>query len=432
MKDFDLDKIKKIAKTGDIRTDLARRTVVANGIYFSSEDRGFSRNLPQTWNLELETSNIKDQKGAGLCWLFAELNQIRHQVESAKKIKNMDFSETFNFFYDKLEKSNAFLDLVWKFRKSSLSSRENCFIFDHPQGDGGWATLADNLIDKYGLVPQNVMPESENTRMTRNLDNVLTRILRRGGIKIREISSEADFIAQKNEILADVYRVLSISLGEPPKKFSWSYRDDKKKIKKFSGTPKEFANWLGVGKLSKKHVQIQDIPTLEYGKMYQEKHARLMSGEQLPYLNLPISEIKPLILTQLKRGEGVTADIASSRDMTTKNQGVMDEKVYDLDNLFGVKFDISRKDVVRSHEDLADHDVLIVGADVSRGAAKWYKIENSWGTKVGNDGFWAMSDSWADEHLSGVVLNSEYLPENIKKMLDDEPISLEWWEEYGE
>ena len=98
MKDFDLDKIKKIAKTGDIRTDLARRTVVANGIYFSSEDRGFSRNLPQTWNLELETSNIKDQKGAGLCWLFAELNQIRHQVESAKKIKNMDFSETFIHF----------------------------------------------------------------------------------------------------------------------------------------------------------------------------------------------------------------------------------------------------------------------------------------------------------------------------------------------
>ena len=49
---------------------------------------------------------ITNQKQSGRCWLFATLNTAR--VEAMKKydIDSLEFSQTYLFFWDKLERSN--------------------------------------------------------------------------------------------------------------------------------------------------------------------------------------------------------------------------------------------------------------------------------------------------------------------------------------
>lgn len=439
MKDLDLEHIKKAAKANTKKADLARRTTTANGIFFSAEDRAFSRKLPQTWNLTIETSSITNQKISGRCWLFASLNHLRHNVERDFKIKTFELSQTYNYFYDKLEKSNVFLELAWKYRGEKLSSRLNG-IFSHPQTDGGYWQEAAALVDKYGVVPQSVMPESENASDSRNLNQILDRVLRKGGLKIRDCKNRAQMESLKGAILADVYRILSISLGEPPKNFSWSYessddkKSDKPKIHKFRGTPQEFAKKFGLADLREKYVSLANRPTLKYGKVYAEKDDWAITGDHVPELNLKTSDLKPLIVKQLREKESVLFTGESRRDMAGKNQGVMDPEVFDVSNLFDVDFTISQKDRARSHEDLSDHEMLIVAADTAKRAgedfARFYKVENSWGKDVGDGGFWVMSDAWVNEYLESVVIRKDLLPENIAAMLTQEPIYIYGWEEW--
>ncbi len=437
MEKFDAGEIRKIAKINTRKTELARRTTTANGIAFSAEDRAFSRKLPQTWNLEIETSDVTNQKISGRCWLFASLNHLRHNVEREQKMKNFELSETYNYFYDKLEKANNFLEKVWAFRDEKLSSRHN-EIFENPETDGGWWDEAAALVDRYGAVPKSVMPESSNTGDSRNLNTILTRILRRSGLKIRRANSLDAAQKIKRETLADVYRVLSISLGEPPKTFSWSFatgNGKKKKIHRFHGTPQDFARRFGLENLREKYVKLMSFPTLEYGKIYASKFSEALAGERFAALNVDVATLKPLIIASLKAKESVPVALESQRDMTAKNQGVMDPRVFDFENLFDVNFDISRRDRAMSGEDVSDHEMLIVGADLGRkrGAdfARFYKVENSWGKDVGDGGFWAMSDAWADEYLESIVVKREILPENLRKKLAQEPILLEGWQWSG-
>jgi bleomycin hydrolase len=256
--------------------------------------------------------------------------------------------------------------------------------------------------------------------------------LRRGGIKIREISDLDKMRTEKSKILADVYRVLSITLGEPPQKFNWSYRDNKKRIHKFSGSPLDFAKQFDIANVSQKYVMLRDTPTLDYGKIYCDRDDDVLVGDRGPWLNIEFAKFRPLILNQLRKKEGVVVYIVSGRDITSTNQGVMDPQAYDFANLFGVNFDISRENRKRSHENTEDHAVLIIGADAPHGVARWYKIENSWGDKIGDKGFWAMSSAWADEYMSGAVIRRDLLPDEIANAINQKPIALDPWGEYGE
>ena len=176
----DLAGFAKIADTPKLR--LATRAATTNGIASASENNMLSRDLPETFSLEIETSSVTNQKDSGRCWLFATLNQIRHQIEKTHKIERVELSETYNYFYDKLEKANRFCELAIRFAGDVIDSRDNCYLFNCPQGDGGFWTGAASLIKKYGVVPVEIMPESENTKNSEMLNATLDRRLRRGGL----------------------------------------------------------------------------------------------------------------------------------------------------------------------------------------------------------------------------------------------------------
>ena len=110
------DLLANFAKTADTpKLKLATRAATTNGLAKASEKHDLSRDLPQTFSLEIATSAATDQKNSGRCWLFATLNQLRHQIEKSQNVETVELSETYNYFYDKLEKANRFLTLIVRF-----------------------------------------------------------------------------------------------------------------------------------------------------------------------------------------------------------------------------------------------------------------------------------------------------------------------------
>jgi aminopeptidase C len=106
------------------------------------------------------------------------------------------------------------------------------------------------------VVPQTIYPESAHSSSSGPLNKLLKTKLREHALILRNLSSslrsseqlsEADVIAtlrsKKEELLHEVYNVMSATLGAPPQpndKFVWDYYDKDEKPVRWEGTAKEF------------------------------------------------------------------------------------------------------------------------------------------------------------------------------------------------
>ena len=57
----------------------------------------------------VRTKGITDQQQSGRCWLFTGLNVMRSRMITKYNLGAFEFSQSYCFFYDQLEKSNLFL-----------------------------------------------------------------------------------------------------------------------------------------------------------------------------------------------------------------------------------------------------------------------------------------------------------------------------------
>ena len=72
--------------------------------------------------------------------------------------------------------------------------------------------------------------------------------------------------------------------------------------------------------------------------------------------------------------------------------------------------------------------MVFVGVDVvDEKPVKW-RVENSWGTKTGNGGYWALYDTWFDNHVYNVIVKKKYVPKDILKIYEQEPIVVPPWD----
>ncbi len=58
-------------------------------------------------------------------------------------------------------------------------------------------------------------------------------------------------------------------------------------------------------------------------------------------------------------------------------------------------------------------------------------MENSWGTDLGDKGFFVMDDEWFDEYMYQVVVHRRHLPEALAVALSQPPIELDPWDPMG-
>ncbi|MCF6237236.1 MAG: hypothetical protein L3J79_00215 [Candidatus Marinimicrobia bacterium] len=222
------------AKTFELDdTNIARQNALANNSIRSlSIDQATRIKQQHLFSHKIEVKGISNQKSSGRCWLFAGLNILRPTMIDRYDLEDFEFSQNFLFFYDKLEKSNLFLNQMILMRERDIHDRELEFLLDSPIGDGGQWNMVVDLVAKYGLVPMTAMPETFASSNTGDMNRLLRKRLRKAAAAIRSADAPAKRVAIHQKTMTDIYRILALSLGQPPQTFTWQYEDEDKKLSK--------------------------------------------------------------------------------------------------------------------------------------------------------------------------------------------------------
>lgn len=439
MKAITPEMTKKFAKgfEENNKQQALQRAVVKNGITASAENVAAHVSNTPVFSIDLTTGKVSNQKQSGRCWMFAALNTFRHKLLNQFHLKEFELSQNYTFFWDKYEKANYFYENIIATGNDALDSRKVAFLLTTPQQDGGQWDMIVSLFQKYGVVPKSVMPESANSSNSRDLNNYLNKLLRKDATVLREMiagGETAEAIqAKKEEMLEGIYQFLSISLGTPPKEFDFEYRDEENNYHIDQQlTPQLFYDkYIGV-KLDD-YVSIINAPTKDkpFDRSYTvEMLGNVVGGKEVRYLNVDMSTFKQLAIAQLEQGESVWfgCDVGQS---STRDSGVMALDVYDMDDLFDVDFTMTKAQRLDYGESLMTHAMVLTGVDLVDGKSTKWKVENSWGEKVGNKGFFVMSDDWMNEYTYQIVVRKDLLSKEQLQAFNEEPIVLAPWDPMG-
>lgn len=419
------------------KQNALQRGVVKNGITASAETiQGHVNNVP-VFSVDVTTGKVSNQKQSGRCWMFAALNTFRHKMLNAFNLKDFELSQNHTFFWDKYEKANYFYENVLATAQEPLSSRKVAFLLQTPQQDGGQWDMIVSIFQKYGVVPKAVMPESSNSSNSRDLNNYLNKKLRKDAGTLRQLvadgQSEAAIQEAKEGMLQEIYNFLATSLGTPPETFDFEYRDEEKNYHIDRRlTPQTFYDkYVGVD--LDDYVSIINAPTADkpYNKSYTvEMLGNVVGGKEVKYLNVDMETFKKLAIAQLEQGESVWfgCDVGQS---STRDSGIMALDAFDMNDLFDIDFTMTKAQRLDYGESLMTHAMVLTGVDIVDGKSTKWKVENSWGEKVGTNGFFVMSDEWMDEYTYQIVVRKEFLTAEQLAAFEAEPQVLAPWDPMG-
>lgn len=415
-------------------TDVALiNAVTHNDIKKLAESRANEGAITHFFSNRVTAKGITNQKSSGRCWLYTGLNTLRPMVQEKYNLNEFEFSQTYNFFWDQFEKTNLFYEIVISTANKPMDDREVEWLFKNAIGDGGqWTTFADNIM-KYGLVPTSAMPDTYQSEKTAMMSRLLRRKLREDGLRLREVANSRMSEEAKQDVklkmLADIYRILVLSLGEPPTEFSWQYKDKDDKVSESQlFTPIQFYNTL-IGVDLNDYVMIMNDPVKEYNKLYEVQYDRnLVEGGNWKYINLTNDKIKEFASRSIIANEAMYFSCDVGKQLNIKD-GVLDINNYNYNDLFGVDFNMEKKQRIETFESGSTHGMALIGVNIlPDGSIDSWLLENSWGAEKGNKGYLTMIDTWFDEYMFRIVIHKKYIDEDVLKILEQKPIILPPWD----
>ncbi|MBF0770710.1 aminopeptidase [Lactobacillus johnsonii] len=410
---------------------IAELAVVNNGVQKASFNGEGIRDLNRTFSIEIPTDNVTDQKQSGRCWLFAALNVLRHKFAKQYHTKNFTFSQSYLFFWDRIERANIFFNHILETADKPVDDRTVHFYLQAPDTDGGQWHMAISLIRKYGLVPTYAQDESFTANNTAAFNQALNMKLREDGLVLRKLAQAGknDEIEQKRqEYLSEIYRMAVIAFGQPVQKFDLEFKDDDGNYKLDQNiTPLDFFHNYFEDDLDD-YVVLFNAPDHEYDKLYAFPFEdNVEGGSPVRFLNTKIENLKEAAIKQLKDGETIWfgCDVGKQSD---RQKGILAADLYETDTIFGIETKLNKKERLQTGASGSTHAMTFVGVDVVDGKPRQWKVENSWGTKVGDKGYFVMDDKWFDEYLFKVVVKKQYLPEKLVKIAESEATPVPCWD----
>ena len=434
-----LDKFKK-STLDNSKLRLARNASIRNDVIELTMDWEHFRKLDHSFS-EIVSGEmpVTNQKSSGRCWGFAGLNLFRFYIGRKHNLKNFEFSQSYFMFWDKLEKANYFLECIIDSASEDWNSRMVMHLLSNPIEDGGQWDMWVSLIDKYGVIPQSEMSESFSSSQSATMNRMIARKLRENAKDLRQnigkgVSIE-DLESIKTDMLEEIYKMLTMHIGTPPTSFNWQTHDKKKKFISFENlTPKSFFD-NHVGLNLDEYVCLINCPMedKEYRKVYTvEALGNVVEGNSVRYLNVTSEEMKAASASSIKDDHPVWfgCDVGKHFD---RKIGVMDIDLFDFNSFYQSEFSMNKADRLQYGESQMTHAMLFTGVDLDANdkPIKW-RVENSWGDKVGEKGYHIMSDKWFDEYNYEVVVHKDYLSDDLYNLYkNEEAIALKPWDPMG-
>ena len=417
--------LKNVISSVDI-TELQNRDIVTqrNNIFYKKIDTD---------------TTITNQENSGRCWIFSFLNLLRlNMIKKYKLPHDFELSQTYLFFWDKLEKSNLFLKHIIETKNLEVDNRLVNHFLKEPTNDGGQWNMLVNLVNKYGVIPKTTMNETYHSRNSENINTILNNRLREYAYQIRNNNG----IHKKmiDNYLTEIYKLLVYFLGEPPTKITWKYysKDKEGEYTKYNAiydiTPLDFYHKYIETDIND-YVVLINVPSKNrpfYHKYDLKYFGNVNGGINTNYINIPIQEFINIARKSLDDNQAVWFGSDVDKYLN-KSKGYLDQDFLIYDDLFDNKIQLDKGDKLNYNNSYITHAMLIKGYDIDKNdnITKWL-IENSWG-EDDNDlkGYLIMSNRWFQDYVYEIVVNKKYVDNKILNCLKQKPILLEPWDPLG-
>ncbi len=403
---------------GGISPDMMRQIVatsaanqnkaISNAMATNSIDdlaRNYRNNKISDTYFSIETpkQSIHNQQQSGRCWMYSSFNVLRANFarQHGDSI-NVEFSHDYLFFYDQLEKANL----------------------------GTFCGAAD-LAEKYGLVPVEAQPETFSAERTSRMSQLVASKLREFGLELRQMvadkKSKKAINQRKTEMLGTIYSMLSLTLGEPIKSFTYTFRDkDGKAVGPArTYTPLEFYRETVGGPINGTFIMAMNDPRREYYKTYEVEYDRhTYDGHNWRYVNLPMEDIAAMAIASLQDSTKLYASFDVGKQLNRSN-GYLALDNFDYATLFGTTFPMDKAQRIATFDSGSTHAMTLCAVDLDENGnpIKW-KVENSWGGDSGHKGYIIMTNEWFNEYSFRLVVDKKYVPQHILKAAETKPVMV--------
>jgi len=403
----------------------------ANAIDDLAKNRQNAGALDTQFSVETKKQSISDQKQSGRCWMFSGFNVLRSDFNLRTDSLTVELSQAYLFFYDQLEKANLMLQGCIDTGNKPIDDQRVQFFFHYPINDGGTFCGVADLTEKYGLVPTEVMPESFSSDNTSKARALIASKLREFGLQLREMVQKdkkpGAIEKAKTRMLSQIYRMLQFTIGNPPQKFTYAFKNEKGKVvgeaKEY--TPLSFYKEVVGKQLNGTFIMVMNDPRREYYKTYEVEYDRhTYDGHNWKYVNLPMDDIEEMAISALKAGRKLYSSYDVGK-MLDRKRGYCDTENFDYGSLFNTTFGMTKAERISTFDSGSTHAMTLTAVDLDKkGKATKWKVENSWGADWGQKGCLIMTDRWLREYMFRLVVPNEFVPAKVMKAYETQPVMV--------
>ena len=372
--------------------------------------------------IELEGAPITNQRSSGRCWLFAATNVFRVAIMKRYNIKELELSQAYLFFWDKFEKANYYLEQILETVEEPLDGRLLQRLMQVPVQDGGQWDMAANLVEKYGLVPQQKYPDSYSASNSRTMSALLTTKLREYALELRDLATKdkTSIGSTKERMMREVHTILTLMLGPPPRpneELTWEYYDKDDKYHELTTTPLKFAQELSSedsveansGMDVHKVFSIVNDPRNEYNTQLSiSRLGNVVGMRPVRYVNVDMDTLKTACIAMLKADLPIFfgSDVGK---FSNREKGIMDTALIDYELGFNIKLGLTKAQRLMTGESEMTHAMVLTAVHLDKdGKPVRWRVQNSWGDSVGSKGWFVMTDRWMDQFVYQAVVDPKY------------------------